>query len=256
MQLLLKQKQQLPNRHHFQSSSQPQSPQRTSSLTPGFQFHLWNSSKPHQLHQYSLGFTYALTYTILNACLLTVTIIENQRAEEKKIFAGWFLSHYLFFDGQLTLGMRVYGEGGGGGGGVCLCLPVRAPGPPALFCCDACVLSLAWLESLHLMVYSYSAVQDAVPWGFLSHSICLRRSNRKEVWVPVSVYGHLKCFALVLRLEQRSFSKSTNTTDFLYFSPERQMFYSRHSLVSLILFFTCLFDPFIYYSSLVSSLSA
>lgn len=85
MQLLLKQKQQLPNRHHFQSSSQPQSPQRTSSLTPGFQFHLWNSSKPHQLHQYSLGFTYALTYTILNACLLTVTIIENQRAEKKNL---------------------------------------------------------------------------------------------------------------------------------------------------------------------------
>lgn len=76
------------------------------------------------------------------------------------------LSHYLSFDGQLTSGTGVFREGGRERGcGARLCLPVRAPGPPVLFCCDACVLSLAWLESLHLMVYSYSVVQDAVPWG-------------------------------------------------------------------------------------------
>lgn len=50
-----------------------------------------------------------------------------------------------------------------GGGRVRLFLPIRAPGPPVLFWCDAFVLSLAWLENLHLMVYTYSAVQDAVP---------------------------------------------------------------------------------------------
>lgn len=44
-------------------------------------------------------------------------------------------------------------------------MPVRGPGPPAPFCSDACMLSLAWLECLHLMVYSYSAVHDAVPRG-------------------------------------------------------------------------------------------
>lgn len=40
-----------------------------------------------------------------------MTIIENQRAEKKSL-QDLFLSHYLFFDGQLTLGAGLYGEGG------------------------------------------------------------------------------------------------------------------------------------------------
>lgn len=49
----------------------------------------------------------------------------------------------------------------------------------ALLCCDVCVLSLAWPKSLHLMVYSYSVVQDAVPWGS-SHTqyVCERVTER------------------------------------------------------------------------------
>lgn len=183
----------------------------------------------HWPHQYSLGFLFPLTFSILNVCLLTLTIIENQRAEKKSL-QDFFFKAIIFFWWAID-----FGNGGfkvkEGASGVCVCLPVRAPGPPALFCCDACVLSLAWLGSLHLMVYSYSVVQDAVPWG---------SSRTQYVWIPVLLYGRLKCFALVLRLEQRSFSKSTNTTDFLHFSPERQMFYSRQTRIFsiILLYFT------------------
>ena len=89
---------------------------------------------------------------------------------------------------------------GGGVGGVRLCLPVRAPGPPGLFCCDACVLSLAWLESLHLMVYSYSAVQDAVPWGSSNTQyVCEEVTERRSEPQFFILHGRSKCFALVVR---------------------------------------------------------
>lgn len=126
---------------------------------------------------------------------------DNWKSESrKKSLLYFFLKPLSFFDGQLTLGTGVSQRGEGGVGGVRLCLPERAPGPPGLFCCDACVLSLAWLESLHLMVYSYSAVQDAVPWGS-SHTqyVCEEVTERRSEPQFFMLHGRSKCFALVVR---------------------------------------------------------
>lgn len=99
----------------------------------------------------------------------------------------------------------------------------RASRPVLLWCLRA-EFGLAWVSALDGLFIFSGAGRCAM--RFLSHSICLRRSNRKEVWVPVLLYGLFKCFAIVLRLEHRSVSKLANTTDFLSFSPEMQMFYS------------------------------
>lgn len=126
---------------------------------------------------------------------------QNQSAEDENKSLHLFQAIIFFWwPIDFVSGGLWRGRGGGGGGGVRLCLPVRAAGPLALFRCDACVLSLAWLECLHLMVYSYSAVQDAVPWGsshtqYVCEEVTERRSESR--FLP---YGRFICFALVFKI--------------------------------------------------------
>lgn len=80
-----------------------------------------------------------------------------------------YLKPLYFFWWAIDFGRGLLWRGGGVTG-VHLCMPARGPGPPAPFCSDACMPSLAWLGYLHLMVYSYSAVHDAVPWAVYVHS--------------------------------------------------------------------------------------
>lgn len=115
---------------------------------------------------------------------------------------------------------------GGGGGGVWLCLPKRAPGPPARFCCDACVLSLAWPESLHLMVYSYSAVQDAVPWGSSrTQYVCKEVTGGRSI-SQFCCMGVWNVLLFSWDWNDHFQSEPIPQIFYFYFSPKMQMFYS------------------------------
>lgn len=67
-------------------------------------------------------------------------------------------------------------------------------------CSSAPVLSLAWLTSLHLMVYSFHSGAGCCAMRIFSHSIYLPRT----IFLP---HGHLNWFALIWSLEQQPFSK-------------------------------------------------
>lgn len=121
IQLPLKQKQELPNTHHSQLSSQPsERPENKRAWLRVSSFTLQHSSKPLRPQQYSLGFPFSLhtvsSPSARDACVLTITIIENQRAEKKSLQGDIMFffkkkSHYLFFDGQLTSGTGVLRRG-------------------------------------------------------------------------------------------------------------------------------------------------
>lgn len=94
----------------------------------------------------------------------------------------------------------------------------RASCPVLLWCLRA-EFGLAGVSALDGLFIFSGAGRCAM--RFLSHSIRLQESDRKEVWTPVLLHGPLKCFAFTSRLKQQSFSKSANTHRFsLYFCPE------------------------------------
>lgn len=137
---------------------------------------------------------------------------------------GWvhvFQSYYLFLMGNWLLEKGLWGEKRWW---ILSVLARKCCGPPAPLCCEACALSLAWLESLHLMVYSYSAVQDAVP-SSSSHTqyVCEEVTGTRSE----SHFGSGAVWnASAPILKQPLFLKSANARGFHICLPKVQMFYS------------------------------
>lgn len=134
-------RQQLPNTHQIQSLSRAESPQRKGSSTLGVQFHPWISSE----NPPSLAFPYVLT-ALSNLDSISCHNIEQRwEGKKKKKRVRDYLKPLCFFWWAIDFGRRILWRGGEVTG-VHLCMPVRGPGPPAPFCSDACMQSLAWLE--------------------------------------------------------------------------------------------------------------
>lgn len=180
MQLPLKQKQQLPNRHHIQSSSQPQRPRRTSSLTPGLQFHLWNSSKTPPA---SPVLARVPVLSALNHLECISSHNNNWKSKSrggKKITAGLFKA-IIFFWWAIDFGNGVFmvREGSWWSSFALASKSSRASCPVLLWCLRA-EFGLAWVSALEgLFIFSGAG---CCVMRIPSHSICLRRSNSLAVW--------------------------------------------------------------------------
>lgn len=83
-------------------------------------------------------------------------------------------------------------------------LPCSAAAPAALqLCSSARVLSLAWLVSLHLMVYSFHSGAGCHAMRIFSHSIYLPRTVF-AAWALELVCSHLKFGATaIFKVEQK-----------------------------------------------------
>lgn len=121
-----------------------------------------------------------------------------------------------------------------------------------LLWCLRAEFGLAWVSALDGLFIFSGAGRCAM--RFLSHSICLQKSDSEEFWIPLLLHRCLKCFVLILRLKQSSRADAANTTHFYRLAPQKPTFYNNilsHVFYSCLFkfgfcFFVCLFySPFL-----------
>lgn len=177
-------------------------------------------NKSHRLHQHALAFLCPYGPPWISPCASLVTsVIVNQTAEAyfRRLSAFWWAIDFQNM-GLCRESVDRWSRGSA----------AAASRRPALLCysaaqwsCSAApVLSLAWLTSLHLMVYSFHSGAGCCAMRIFSHSIYLPRT----IFCRMGTWTGLLSFGVWSNSHFQSWAKTANilsllsmTTDVLFF---------------------------------------